>query len=56
MKERQPDNEICSTNRIQEEQIFFFKNHAENNLGNLFPNHFLFVNASALQLICNIFN
>ena len=35
MKQRQPDDEICSVNRTSQE-VFFFKNHTEKKARKLF--------------------
>ena len=58
---QQSDNEIWSLNIIQHEKIFFLKNYAENEDGELFPDLFSFikkalyeVNASGLHLSFNI--
>ena len=58
---RQPDNEICSVNRISR-VIFSFKDHAEYEAARLFASFFLFfrkflyeVRASGLQLSFDIF-
>ena len=61
-KQKQLDNENQSVHRFITREIFFFKNHEENLLGELVPDFFLFfkktlyvMKASGLQLSFNIF-
>ena len=48
----QPDNEISSVNRTRE--IFFFKNHADNEAGRLVPDLFLFFKKALYKVKENV--
>ena len=43
MKKRQPVNEMWSVKRTEQDKYFFKKNRAENEVGKLVPDLFLFI-------------